>query len=150
MRTEQQTKITEKKYYNALVILRNEIDSETLDSMSMWVEREELGQRTPQSLKRLGVVVKSGGLRFPIYVWNEKIPVTLTLVRKIMAKNNEINNSWRKPQVGMKKTVQPRKKTVQPREITVQPREQQRVIVRESHPYQKKVGLIRQFLRWIY
>jgi hypothetical protein len=127
-----------KKYFNALNELKCLIESGKAVSIDAFERDWCLSSRTNKSLKTLGVIkIISGGGRTPrTYSWNDRIPVTVLLAKKVIKQN-------RVYQYGDMSNSRAKATTKSP--------------VKRSTPNQYQtynkvndVGLIRRFLRWIY
>ena len=92
------------------------------------------------SLKNLGIVNNlNGSTRKPSYEWNNRIPITMLLAKKVLLENAKIQAIYIKNtelNKSKKRVVKPIvKQIVKPIQVTKKVSD---------------VGLIRKFLRWIY
>jgi hypothetical protein len=136
-----------KKYFDALKVAKAEIESNVFVQVE-WLTKFKLSHRTKTTLKDLGIVKNlSDNRKRPIYEWNNRIPVTMLLAKKIILENHTTQyghikntelNKLNKPVVKkiVKQSSRPTtKQIVKPIQVTKKVSD---------------VGLIRKFLRWIY
>jgi hypothetical protein len=135
------------KYFNALNEIKQEIESGEFVSMDISERRLKLSNRTCQTLQNLKVIKRQGGRRFPSYIWNDKIPVTMLLAKKVILENRKIQYTYKSKPVTIK-PVDGRKLNGGARLNSG--RLKSTPIKIESPKKVSDVGLIRRFLRWIY
>ena len=128
-----------KKYFDALKVAKNEIESDVFIT-KQWESRFKISHRTMTTLKNLGIINNlSGSTRKPSYEWNNRIPITMLLAKKVLLENAKIQAIYIKNtelNKSKKRVVKPiAKQIVKPIQVTKKVSD---------------VGLIRKFLRWIY
>lgn len=101
------------------------------DNISFLISKHRISKVAIYALLNLGAVYKENGC----YYWNKKIPVSKTLIESTLDEVNRMHNKYN--QVKQK----PKRKYVR------KPKQESEIQVVFSD---KKVGLIRRFLRWIY
>lgn len=133
------------KYFNALVKLKKEIEEGRLNSMREFQKELQLSCRTSKTLIDYNVIIKHGSTKYTYYTWNDKIPVTMLLAKKVLITNNKVKNSYlnNKPSTLVKKKGGARIGAGRPKAIVTK-------LVKKEVTNTKQVGLIRKFLRWIY
>ena len=164
-----------KKYFDALKVAKAEIESNVFVQVD-WLTRFKLSHRTKTTLKNLGIVKNlSDNRKSPIYEWNNRIPVTMLLAKKIILENHIIqyghiekstSNKSQKPLVkkgnlgwSTKSTKPTDKRKLTQSEILeaydslkpiTRPKVKQVLEYTQVAKKVSDVGLIRKFLRWIY
>lgn len=134
----QNNQITANKYFNALKAAKNDVDSNVFNAKE-WEINFKLSARTMTTLRNLGIIKNLGTRNSPSYEWNNKIPVTLLLAKKVILENNKRQNEYLEnrilniPQKPMVKFNT--KQVIKPIQVAKKVSD---------------VGLIRKFLRWIY
>jgi hypothetical protein len=143
---------TVKKYFNALTVLKHQFDEGSLNSIREFEKEFRISNRTYRTLVELNIISKNGSGHETYYSWNDKIPVTMLLAKKVLTKNNEINSYYKDrnkskkieaSQTLVKKKGGARIGAGRPKAIVSK-------LVKKEVTNTKQVGLIRKFLRWIY
>ena len=134
----QNNQITANKYFNALKAAKNDVDSNVFNAKE-WEINFKLSARTMTTLRNLGIIKNLGTRNSPSYEWNNKIPVTLLLAKKVILENNKRQNEYLENRI----LNIPQKPMV--KFNTKQVAKPIQVAKKVSD-----VGLIRKFLRWIY
>jgi hypothetical protein len=132
------SKKTIEKYEAALHLLKQAIQNGDIEngknSVTNIVLTHKLGKSTSTALKKLGII---SGYRHNV-LWNDKIPVTFMLAKKVALTSNELNSKGSKVRVTKMRTKQKEAVRISNKDVSY------------THNYRPKVGLIRRFLRWIY
>ena len=131
-----------KKYFEALKVAKSEIESNDF-TLKQWESRFKICDRTMTTLKNLGVVKNLSYGKSTIYEWNNKIPVSILLAKKVILENRRLQSGYKKNMTLNKS----KKQVVKP--IT-KPTVKQVVKPIQVAKKVSDVGLIRKFLRWIY
>lgn len=131
-----------KKYFEALKVAKSEIESNDF-TLKQWESRFKICDRTMTTLKNLGVVKNLSYGKSTIYEWNNKIPVSILLAKKVILENRRLQSGYKKNMTLNKS----KKQVVKP--IT-KPIAKQVVKPIQVAKKVSDVGLIRKFLRWIY
>ena len=141
-------KETEDKYFRLFIDLKSEIQVNKLFVLTRFLEKNRVSTRVATSLIRLGVIKIHGRGYDKTYEWNDKIPVTMVLVKKIIKDCNTMQKSY-----GIKNNTKTIKKTTLPKVDKNKIERFNKVVKQEptikAVPTQQ-IGLIRKFLRWIY
>ena len=132
-----------KKYFDALKVAKAEIESNVFIT-KQWESKFKISDRTISTLKDLGIVkCLSNNWRSPNYEWNNKIPVSVLLAKKVILENRRLQAKSRE-KMKLNKSKKPLIKSV------VKPITKQVVKPIQVAKKVSDVGLIRKFLRWIY
>jgi hypothetical protein len=140
------SKETEIKYINFLHKLKEDIETLNISSLSECTRNKKVSNIWVTFLKSKKIIYKD---EFGYYQWNQKVPVSIKLVksfREFMAIKNANcikRRKYKELKLEPKKTIEIDFKKV----IKAEPK-----IVREiiKNTEAKQVGLIRKFLKWIY
>ena len=151
----QEKQITETKYFNALKSAKNDIELNNFIPTN-WESNFKLSARTMATLRNLGIIKNLGTRRNSHYEWNNKIPVTMLLAKKVISENNNRQNAYIENRI-LNKLQEPIVKTIAkrtPKQILplVDKTKIDRFTKQIAKPIQvtNQVGLIRRFFRWIY
>jgi hypothetical protein len=140
------SKETEIKYINFLHKLKEDIETLNISSLSECTRNKKVSNIWVTFLKLKKIIYKD---EFGYYQWNQKVPVSIKLVksfREFMAIKNANcikRRKYKELKLEPKKTIEIDFKKV----IKVEPK-----IVSKSikNTDIKQIGLIRKFLKWIY
>jgi len=149
----QKNPITETKYFNALKEAKIAIELNNF-SPTNWESNFKLSARTSSTLKKLGIIKNLGTNRYPSFEWNNKIPVTMLLAKKVISENNNSQNIYLENRI-LNKLQEPitiAKPIVKRASKQILPIVDKTKIDRftNQEPKHNQVGLIRRFLKWIY
>jgi uncharacterized protein YajQ (UPF0234 family) len=138
------SKSTEQKYFNALIELKNGIENNENFKITEFLREKNLSNGLSRSLQSLGIIKNLSYGKHSRFQWNEKIPVTMILTKRVMkecndihketlskSKNNASNLEAQKIETVKTKTVRRRKKIQEVESV-------------------KQIGIIRKFFRWLY
>ena len=131
-----------KKYFEALKVAKSEIESNDF-TLKQWESRFKICDRTMTTLKNLGVVKNLSYGKSTIYEWNNKIPVSILLAKKVILENRRLQSGYKK-NMTLNKSKKPVVKPI------IKPIVKQVVKPIQVTKKVSDVGLIRKFLRWIY
>jgi hypothetical protein len=150
MRTKQNKMSTQEKYYNFLVDLKNEIETENKKTINVinYCYKHNVTTNFSSFLKKNNVIFKDTN---GYYNWNEKIPVSSALITKFKNYVAKINKQNRLKQVNYLSNI----KVVKDEPKLIKQRSKMNNIGKEEtkviYSVQKQeIGLIRKFLKWIY
>jgi len=142
---------TNVKYYNFLVALKKKIDNQEIVLTDVLCEEHRVSKQLPSQLKKLNVLHgRCNSLK-----WNEKIPPSLTLAKKIRKNINEHHAVLRQSQKKRYNVaVSDNCKTlfdmphipVQKPSIKSKPKVKVKVL---NNP-KSELGIIRKFLKWLW
>ena len=132
-----------KKYFDALKVAKEEIESDVF-ILKQWESKFKISHRTMTTLRNLGIIKNlSISRKKPSYEWNNRIPITMLLAKKVVLENAKIQAIYIK-KTALNKSQKPLIKLVSKQIL--------KPVVRHTQVAKKvsDVGLIRKFLRWIY
>ena len=134
-------KTTQEKYYNVLVKLNKEIENNPNFRLTRFLYANKVPSRLGTSVQRLGIVKGYGHGQGKAYEWNDKIPVTMLLAKRVITECNKIQQ------------VEQRGRKPNPKKHTLPKVDKEKIErfnkVVKTEPKQQ-IGLIRKFLRWVY
>jgi DNA-binding XRE family transcriptional regulator len=123
-------KETSKRWIEALIFVKNELDKGKCTSVDKLIRDSQITHRWSSFLKKKNIVF----IENDVFKWNPKIPISQKLVDSFRVEQKLINDKYDTSTKSNKKDV----KKIRESKIT-------NVIIQEE-----KVGLIRRFLKWIY
>jgi len=138
-------KTTEEKYHQVLIKLKQEIEINPSFRLTRFLYANKMPSRFGTAVQSLGVVKGYGGGYGKVYEWNDKIPVTILLTRRVIKECNKIQQVNQRGREVKKITLPKVDKTrIEKFNKVVK----QEPTIKEVPTQQ--IGLIRKFFRWIY